>query len=107
MVPARSIAQKVSIHAKVQTLLAGRRLMLYGYTSSGLVGSQIGVRVLRRGLAAPRRIVTVVTVEGGRWSYIIKPQIDTTYSVRWGSGLSRSIEIVVKHPAAATERARG
>jgi hypothetical protein len=82
----------------VHRLARGRSLRLSGQTSGGVSGEHIGLLVLRRGLKAPRRIYTIVTSAGGHWTIVVRPRIDTDFSVRWGSGLSQSFHVSVLRP---------
>jgi hypothetical protein len=89
-------------------VLYGHRLMLSGRLLNGRAGQQISIVARPYGQSAPRKIATVKTTAGGRWSLSVKPRIQTAYQARWASAQSSArINVGVQPLVTVTELGDG
>jgi hypothetical protein len=77
-------------------VLYGHKLTLSGRITNGLPGQPVAIFSRRFGNAKPTKLAIVKTGSAGRWSFQVKPSIDTSYQARVGSTVSRSLTVGVK-----------
>jgi hypothetical protein len=90
-----SARAEVSIASAGLRVLFGHSIALFGRVLPAVSGREL-VLLIRPYDASAATGRTVVTGPGGRWSFRASPVIQTSYSVRFGSALSRRVVVGVE-----------
>jgi plastocyanin len=75
----------VSIGANAAVVTFGNGLMLSGVVSSLQPNETVQVYAQAFGQASFTLVATVLTGNGGAWTYATKPEVQTFYKARWGN----------------------
>jgi hypothetical protein len=77
-------------------VLYGHTLILSGRLTNGAPGQSVAIFSRRFGHAKMAKLAIVKTGSSGRWSFQVKPSINTSYQARVGATVSRSLTVGVK-----------
>jgi hypothetical protein len=69
---------------------------LSGTVSSGQPGATVTIMAQRFGEPAAAAVASVLTGNGGTWSYLARPTIQTTYQATWSGASSPPVTIGVR-----------
>lgn len=85
----------ISLAASAPIITFGQSVTLGGRVSSGKAGEQITVYGKPYGQLSYVQLATVLTADGGAWSYSVKPELLTTYQAQWKNLKSAEIQTAV------------
>jgi hypothetical protein len=97
----------VSLAAPVTKVLFGKTLVLSGQISARMSGESITILGWKYGHSAPVKLGVTKTRTDGRWSFRVKPGIQTGYVARWGASDSVKMLIGVEPLATLTQLGDG
>jgi hypothetical protein len=97
----------VSLAVPVTKVLFGKKTVLSGQISARTSGQPITILAWKYGHSSPSKIGTVKTRADGRWSFAVRPAIQTSYVARWGGSDSVKVLIGVEPLATLTQLADG
>jgi plastocyanin len=86
----------VSLAAAAPSVTYGDSLALGGKVTETKAGEQVVVYSKRYGDVSYVQLATVLTADGGMWSYTVTPDLLTTYQVQWKNLKSAEIQIAVE-----------
>jgi hypothetical protein len=103
-----TIANTVSLATSSFKIVSGHFVMLSGAVSTGQPGVNVTVLAQRFGDSAPASVATVLTGDGGKWTYPAQPTIRTSYVVNANGVSSPSVTVGVRPSVSlrVTTRAR-
>jgi phosphodiesterase/alkaline phosphatase D-like protein len=103
-----TIANTVSLATSSFKIVSGHFVMLSGAVSSGQPGVNVTVLAQRFGDSALASVATVLTGDGGKWTYPAQPTIRTSYVVNANGVSSPSVTVGVRPSVSlrVTTRAR-
>jgi hypothetical protein len=88
---------------KAVTIKAARPVVVYGssVTLSGKVsmpqsGQKVDVLAEPFGTTSPTPLATVETTNGGQWTFMAKPTIQTMYEAQWKGETSSNVDVKVR-----------
>ena len=88
---------------KAITISASRPIVVYGQsvTLSGKVsmpqsGQKVDILAQPFGLSTMSALSTVDTANGGQWTFVTKPTIQTTYQAQWKGQTSATVDVKVR-----------
>jgi plastocyanin len=87
--------RSVTIAASKTKVIFGGTLTLSGTVSSHQAGENVTIHAQRFGEDSSA-LATATTSEGGAWSYVARPPIQTSYQARWKSAESATATIGVR-----------
>jgi plastocyanin len=85
----------VSLAASAPIVTYGGSLSLGGKVSSAAAGEQVVVYGKPYGDVSYVQLATVLTADGGLWSYTVTPSLLTSYQVQWKNLKSAEIQVAV------------
>jgi plastocyanin len=85
----------VSLAATAPIVTYGQSLSLGGKVSSDKAGEQVVVYGRPYGDVSYVQLATVLTADGGLWSYTVTPSLLTSYQVQWKTLKSTEIQVAV------------
>jgi phosphodiesterase/alkaline phosphatase D-like protein len=91
-----TIANTVSLATSTFKIVSGHFVMLSGAVSTGQSGVKVTVLAQRFGDTAAASVATVLTGDGGKWTYPAQPTIRTSYVVNANGVTSPSVTIGVR-----------
>ena len=77
-------------------VVAGHYVTLSGTVSSGQTGVTVTMLAQPFGASSQTQVATVLTGGGGAWTYLARPQIETTYQASANGGTSAVLKIGVQ-----------
>ena len=83
----------VSIGASTPLIVYGQLVMLSGVVSNHLDNEQVTVYQQPYPQTSFSQVTKVVTAAGGAWSFIVRPQILSSYEVKWRNATSTIVTI--------------
>jgi plastocyanin len=86
----------VSIAASAPIVTYGDTVTLGGKVSSGKASEQVVIYGKPYGEVSYLQLATVLTADGGLWSYTVKPELLTTYQAQWKNLKSAEIQTAVE-----------
>ena len=92
----RAAPASVTIAASRTIVVYGGSVTLSGRISSGQSGQGVQVFAQELGQTSFTKVADVSTTTNGAWSYVARPQVQTTYQVRWRGSTSGSVTIRVR-----------
>ena len=95
----------VTLTTVAREVVYGGRVRLAGSVPTRRANEQVVIFVQAYGEGSFHSVATVITAADGTWSYLVQPQIATTYQASWRGGMSASVTIAV-HPRIALTRTR-
>jgi hypothetical protein len=93
----------VTLTAPVTPVVFGRAITLSGTVPTRQARETVTVWAQRLGDASFQSVATVLTGDGGAWSYLARPGIQTTYKAGWSGGFSATTVVGVR-PAVSFRR---
>lgn len=93
----------ITLDAPALRVVYGRRIMLTGTVPTKRAGEPVAVLAQQFGEASFRTVATVTTAADGRWRYLAKPTIRTSYAASWNRGRSLAAVVAVR-PAVTLRR---
>ena len=91
-----SIANTVSLATSTYKIVSGHFVLLSGAVSTGQPGVKVTVLAQRLGDSALASVATVLTGDGGKWSYPAQPTIRTSYVVNANGVTSPAVTVGVR-----------
>jgi len=91
-----TIANTVSLATSSFKIVSGHFVMLSGAVSTGQPGVQVTVLAQRFGDSALSSVATVLTGDGGKWTYPAQPAIRTSYVVNANGVSSPAVTVGVR-----------
>ena len=103
-----TIANTVSLATSSYKIVSGHFVMLSGAVSTGQSGVKVTVLAQRFGDSALGSVATVLTGDGGKWTYPAQPTIRTSYVVNANGVTSPTVTVGVRPSVSlrVTTRAR-
>ena len=95
-VSAAAPPNSVTIALSRPAVVYGGTVKLSGAVSNHKVGEKVTILAEAFGETSFSDIVTVDTVSGGKWSYVAKPMIRTSYEAKWKGATSPSVTVKVR-----------
>jgi hypothetical protein len=86
----------VSISAARPAVTFGGSVKLSGTISSHQANEQVVILGRPYGVATYTQVDTTVTTAKGAWSYMAKPEIQTSYQASWNAVMSRAVVVKVR-----------
>jgi hypothetical protein len=86
----------VTISLSRPNVVYGGTVKLSGAVSNHKTGEQVNVLAEPLGQSSFAHLATVDTVNGGKWSYMAKPTIQTSYEASWKGASSQSVTVKVR-----------
>lgn len=93
----------VTLTAPAGPVVYGRAISLSGTVPTKRARETVTVFAQRYGESSFASVATVLTGDGGAWTYLAQPGIQTTYKAGWGGGLSAPTIVGVR-PAVSLRR---
>ena len=91
-----TIANTVSLTTSTYKIVSGHFVMLSGGVSTGQPGVKVTVLAQKFGDSALASVATVLTGDGGKWTYPAQPTIRTSYVVNANGVTSPSVTVGVR-----------
>ena len=95
----------VTLTTLARDVVYGGRVRLTGVVPTRQANEQVVVFLQAYGEASLHSVATVLTAADGSWSYVVQPQIVTTYQASWRGGMSAPVTVAV-HPRVTLTRTR-
>jgi phosphodiesterase/alkaline phosphatase D-like protein len=95
----------VTLTTLARDLVYGGRVRLTGVVPTRQANEQVVVFVQPYGQGSLHSVATVLTAADGSWSYLVQPQVVTTYEASWRGGMSAPVTVAV-HPRVTLTRTR-
>jgi plastocyanin len=86
----------VSLAASLPIINHGSEITLSGQVSNGRAGERVEIFSKPYPGASFVKLAEVLTLQGGAWSYVTKPEILTNYQAHWRSNTSAEVSIAVR-----------
>jgi hypothetical protein len=93
----------VSLRAQASRVVYGRAVMLSGIVPTRRASETVTLYAQDYGTTSSRVIATLLTGDGGVWSYSVKPTIQTGYVASWNGAASAGVVVGVR-PAVTFRR---
>lgn len=95
----------VTLTTLARDVVFGGRVRLTGVVPTRQANEQVVVFVQAYGEGSLHSAATVLTAADGSWSYVVQPQVVTTYEASWRGGMSAPVTVAV-HPRITLTRTR-
>jgi len=89
-------AETLTVAAKPGTVVYGGKVTLSGKLSSGKVGENVDVLATACGQTAATKVTTVQTTTGGAYTAVVKPLMNTAYTLRVKNTTSQAVTVKVR-----------
>jgi hypothetical protein len=86
----------ITISASRPVVVYGQSITLSGKVSMPQSGQKVDILAQPFGLSTMSALSTVDTANGGQWTFLTKPTIQTTYQARWKGETSSTIDVKVR-----------
>ena len=86
----------ITISASRPVVVYGQSVTLSGKVSMPQSGQKVDILAQPFGLSTMSALSTVDTANGGQWTFLTKPTIQTTYQARWKAETSSTVGVKVR-----------
>ncbi len=95
-VSAAAQPRSVTIALSRPAVVYGGTVNLSGAVSNHQAGEKVTILAEPFGESSFASLATVDTVTGGKWTYVAKPTIQTSYEAKWKAATSQSVTVKVR-----------
>lgn len=90
------LGRSVTIAVSRPTVVYDKSVTLSGKVSDSRVGEKVDLLYELFGATSFSTLTTVDTTDGGRWTDVVKPTIETSYQARWKGATSSTVTVKVR-----------